>query len=109
MCEGKKEPLVEVPSCASYWRKRLPGARTVDGCVCIINSTGATIDKDDEYYASDIKPVHIADLVSFLHEWIKGKEPVLDLNILIEVLKEQIKDTRGMSLDLTDAKRIFGV
>lgn len=109
-------PILEVSPQTHVWNKIIhegmgtltPSDLTVHGCVCIINKTGSFIHRDEEYMRSEIKPIHISELVDFLHAWIKGKEPIFDLELLTVIAKTQIRQEKS-SIDLTYGKRIFGV
>lgn len=107
----KEEPIVEVNSQATYWRKELSHNKnlgTVNGCVCIINRAGATILRNDDWKYSDIKPVHISELQDFLTDWIKEKTPEVDLSLLVDIAKEQIKQ-QDSGFNLEKAKRMLHV
>lgn len=108
------EPLIEVHSSVPVWKDILAKdyggeVGSINGCVCIINKTGIEVYKNDAWENSDIKPIHIAELESFLEEWIKDKEPVYDLKMLVAIAKQQIQKENDTGLDLSDAKRIFEV
>lgn len=107
------KPILEVNSSTGFWKKVFSQEYSgkidsISGCVCIINKTGCEVFKDEDWLSSDIKPIHISDLVEFLHEWIKEKEPVFDLSLLTLIMKRQIRQTES-DLDLSYGKRIFGV
>lgn len=106
-------PLLEVNPSTHVWRATLdrenPGhCSEISGCTCIINKTGAEIFRDQDWYRSDIKPVHISELVDFLHEWCEGADPAVDLQTLVTLAKRQIKEGDS-TIDLTYGKRVFGV
>lgn len=102
-------PILEVNSSVQVWRNILKGFDIrVNGCVCIINKSGAEIFRDQDWLDSDIKPIHISELLDFLHSWVENKEPVFDLSLLVEIAKQQIQEEHS-SLDLTYGKRVFGV
>lgn len=106
------EPILEVNPSTHVWQKILAskGIHDVDisGCVCIINRTGCEIFKDNDWQASDIKPIHISELVDFLLNWIKDKDPTVDLHMLTVISEEQILEAKS-SIDLSYGKRVFGV
>lgn len=107
------DPLIEVNSSIPVWKRIFSNEyngeiESINGCTCIINKTGSSIFKNEAWVNSDIKPVHIAELVDFLHMWIEDKEPVYDINLLVTIAKQQIQESE-QTLDLTYAKRVFGV
>lgn len=105
-------PILEVNQQTGVWKKILNrGYETpidISGCVCIINRTGCEVFRDEEWASSDIKPLHISELVDFLHEWVEGGDPVFDLQLLVDIAKQQVKEEKS-SIDLSYAKRAFGV
>lgn len=102
-------PILEVNSSKEVWEEKTKEfTPQIDGCICIINKAGSEIFKDEEWETSFIKPIHISELVDFLHEWIKDKSPVFDLALLVTIAKTQIQEEKS-NLDLTYAKRMFGV
>lgn len=102
-------PILEVNSSVQVWYNILRGFDlNISGCTCIINKSGAEIFRDQDWLDSNIKPVHISELLDFLHDWAANKEPVFDLSLLVEIAKQQIQEERS-SLDLTYGKRVFGV
>lgn len=110
----KDEPMLEVNNAVPVWNDILLETyngrlESIEGCICIINKTGAEIFRNDAWEFSNIKPLHISELEEYLLEWIKGKEPIYDLNLLVAIAKQQIQKDEDNDLDLTAAKRIFGV
>lgn len=102
-------PILEVNSSVPVWNDKLHDFDTrIDGCVCIINKTGAEIFRDQEWVDSTIRPVHISELLDYLHSWVEDKDPTFDLSLLVEIAKQQIQEEKS-SLDLTYGKRLFGV
>lgn len=81
---------------------------TIHGCVVIVNKTGACVWKNDIWQSSEVKPLHISELVQFLHEWIKDKEPTINLSLLTAISKMQIRK-ESTSLDLSSARRRFHI
>ena len=108
------EPILEVNPSTGYWKRTFEEEyqgeeiNSIIGCVCIINKTGCEIFKDDDWLNSDIKPIHISELVEYLHGWVEEKESEFDLNLLTLIMKKQIRKTES-GLDLTYGKRMFGV
>lgn len=82
---------------------------SISGCVVIINNKGACIWKNDEWYNSDVKPLHIADLVSFLHQWIDGKKPETDLSLLLSLSKMQVKKNNVAAEKIRNQMRRFNI
>ena len=105
-------PILEVNPSNHVWAKifeqEYNNSVDIDGCTCIINKSGSEIFRDEEWLSSPIKPVHISELIEFLHTWVKGKEPVFDLELLTVIAKKQIWEEKT-DLDLTYGKRVFGV
>lgn len=81
---------------------------TMHGCTVIVNKKGACIWKNQEWHKSDVKPLHISDLVNFLHEWIKDKSPETNISLLTTLSKMQIKKEES-ALDLKNARKRFNV
>ena len=108
---GGKE-LLELHPSTFIWKKifnqHSNTISSVKGCVVIINQSGALIWKNPEWYISDVQPLHISTLLDYLHEWIKDKEPVVNLSLLSTLSKMQIKK-ESTGLDLTTAHKLFGV
>lgn len=81
---------------------------TVKGCAVIVNETGACIWKNQDWHKSEVQPVHISDLVPYLHEWIKDKTPNTPLSLLATMSKMQIrKENTGN--DLSSVRRRFKI
>lgn len=107
------DPLIEVNSSIPVWKKILSEeyngtVNSINGCTCIINKSGATVFKDENWVKSYIKPIHISELVDFLHMWVEEKEPVFDINLLVTIMKKQIYKPKS-DMDLTIGKRLLGV
>ena len=81
---------------------------TLTGCVVIVNKRGACIWKNKEWYTSDVKPIHISDLVNFLHSWIEDKNPEINLSLLVTLSKMQIKKEKS-SLNIKNKMKRFGI
>lgn len=106
-------PILEVHASVPVWYSILDkeyhnGTFDISGCTCIINKSGAEIFRDDDWNRSDIKPIHISELIEFLHDWIGDSDPVVDLDMLVVIAKRQIREAKS-SMDLTYGKRIFGI
>ena len=82
---------------------------SIDGYVCIVNDTETAIIRNDEWYESHTKLIHIAELQNILHEWIEGKDNTIYLKILTEIAKSQIKEEKKIDLDIDAIKKKFGL
>lgn len=106
-------PILEVNSSVPIWKKILSTecnseVRSVSGCTCIVNKTGAMIFKNEDWAASQIKPVHISEFLDFLKLWCEGKDPNVDINLLTTIMKYQIKKPHS-DMDLSVGRRMLGV
>lgn len=103
------QPFLEVNASVPFWQEALEEYDVrYDGLVCIINRTGAKIIMDDNWEKSYIKPIHIENLLDYLHKWAGEKEAVVELNLLADIAKHQIEPkTSDMNLSL--AKIDFGI
>lgn len=105
-------PLLELHPSVHIWRNIFRKYNcmylSIHGCVIIVNKTGACVWKNGEWYKSEVKPIHISELVNYLHEWIEGKEPTVNLSLLTTIAKMQIKK-EGTKLDLSAARKRFKV
>lgn len=81
----------------------------IDGYVCIVSNTPVDIIRNDEWYMSHTKLIHISELRGILHEWTEGVENTLHLNMLTEIAKAQIKKEKNLELDLDDIKKQLNV
>ena len=111
--EKGKELLTVNPS-VQVWEKIMANKNipidSIDGYVCIVNKTPVNIDRDDEWYASHIKPIHISELLEVLEDWIAScPGETMYLDMLTEVAKAQIKEDRNLSFDPDAIKRKYGV
>lgn len=80
----------------------------VRGCVVIVNSTGALVWKNETWFRSNVKPMHMSDLVQFLQDWIRGKDNTTSLQLLTTIANMQIKKEKS-NLDLTRTMKKFGI
>lgn len=108
---GGKE-LLELHPSTFVWKKIFNNRNNIidsmKGCVVIVNQSGALIWKNPEWYTSSVQPIHISSLLDYLHDWVKDKEPTINLSLLTTLSKMQIrKESTG--LDLTVAHKLFGV
>lgn len=81
---------------------------SIHGCVVIVNKRGACIWKNKDWHQSEVKPLHVSELVNFLHEWIKDKEPTTNLSLLTALVKMQVKKEQS-NLNLRDNMKRFGI
>jgi hypothetical protein len=82
--------------------------RSVKGCAVIVNQRGAAIWKNKDWHQSDVQPVHIKDLVEYMHAWVEGCDPSTDLSTVTALSKMQIK-RESTSLDLSNVRRRFRI
>lgn len=109
----KGKELIEVHPSTHIWRKvmemnDLPLA-SIDGYVCIVNDTEIDIVRDETWWSSQTKPIHISELKTVLEQWVEGKDNTLYLNMLTEIAKAQIKEQKDISFDVDAIKRKFGI
>ncbi|HEM3654663.1 TPA: hypothetical protein U1C87_000732 [Streptococcus suis] len=81
---------------------------SVRGCVVIVNNTGALIWKNDVWFISNVKPLHISDLVDFLKTWIEDKDNETSLKLLTTIANMQIKKEKS-TLNLNKTMKRFGL
>lgn len=112
LCSVGGKPILELHPSVFVWKKIFNKYRceylTVHGCTVIINKSGACIWKNKEWHSSEVKPIHISELIDFLHDWVKDKEPSTNLSLLTILAKMQIKKEQT-SIDLRSAMKRFGV
>lgn len=106
------KPILELHPSVYIWRNILQDQKvpyiTIHGCVVIINNKGACIWRNQEWNSSEVKPLHISELVDYLHEWIKDKDPEVNLSLLIAISKMQVKKDTG-GLDVRKNMKRFGI
>lgn len=106
--ESGKE-LLEVHGSTHIWKKLLPNLTSIDGYVCIVNKTGASIDKNHEWYSCDYKLIHISELRDVIKEWRNEcTDTTCRLSTLVEIAKTQVKKEHS-GLDLSQMKQVFRV
>jgi hypothetical protein len=106
--------LLELHSSVPIWRNILINHhapyQSIHGCVVIVNNNKTqSIWKNQEWKMSDVKPIHITELVKFLHEWVDGKEPEVDLALTVAVARMQIRKDKGNSDIKAAMGRIFKI
>lgn len=107
---GGKE-ILELHPATYIWQNILSNTSftSIDGCVVIVNNRGATIWKNEEWYTSNVKPIHQSELVDFLHDWIKNRVPETNLSLLLALAKTQIKPENKEAERIRSQMRRFGV
>lgn len=118
LCEGvivddKGKEVLEVHPSTHIWQRVMDNAGididSIDGYVCIVNDTETEIIRNDEWYESNTKLIHIGELKSVLEEWVAHKNNTLYLNMLTEIAKAQIKKEKNLTIDIDSIKRKFGI
>lgn len=112
----KEKPVLHVNSSTHIWEKVLnkKGLKfdTIDGYVCIVNTSGATIERTDTWYESNTKVIHISELYEELLNWVEkcknNNTDICYLSTLTEIAKTQIRKEKS-GLDLEKMKRQFRV
>ncbi len=109
----KGKEIIEVHSSTHIWEKVMANAgiplESIDGYVCIVNDTPVEIVRNEEWYESHTKLIHISELKGILEEWVIGKNNDLSLKMLTEISKAQIKKEKNISFDVDAIKRKYGV
>jgi len=108
--------ILEVHQSTHIWEKVLndKGLKfdTMDGYVCIVNTSGATIKRNEEWENSHTKLIHISELYQELLKWVEqcktDNTDICYLATLTEIAKAQIRKEKS-GLDLEKMKRQFGV
>lgn len=104
--------MLEIHPSVNVWKKifKKYGVEidSVHGCTVIVNDRGALIWRNPAWYNSEAKPLHISELVEFLHKWIEDKENTSYLNTLAVIANMQIKEDTG-GMDFSYAKRMFNM
>ena len=112
MDKGKE--ILEVHPSTHIWEKifRKAGIEigSIDGYVCIVNDTPVQIIRDDAWYNSKTKLIHISELRDILENWASSiPNNNLYLNMLTEIAKAQIKKETDSTVDVDKLKRMFGI
>lgn len=111
--DEKGKEIIEVHPSTHIWERVMQEANiqldSIDGYVCIVNDTDTEIIRTDEWYECHTKLIHISELKSILEEWVKDKDNTLQLSMLTEIAKAQIKKEKNISFDVDSIKRKFGV
>ena len=113
MDADKGKEIIEVHPSTHIWTKVMEQNNipidSIDGYVCIVNDTEVEIIKDESWYTSNTKLIHINELRSILEQWVEGKDNTLYLNMLTEIAKAQIKEEKDLSFNIDDIKRKFQI
>lgn len=111
--DDRGKEIIEVHPSTHIWKKVMDRAgieiESIDGYVCIVNDTEIDIVRNEEWYESHTKLIHVSELKSILENWVEGKENTAYLNMLTEIAKAQIKKEKNISFDLNAIKRKFDV
>lgn len=106
------KPILELHPSIYIWKnifdKEGIYCNSIHGYTVIINKKGATIWKNQEWYISESRPIHIANLVDCLRDWIKDKKPEVNLSLLVLLAKMQIKKETS-NIDLRSKMGRFGI
>lgn len=109
----KGKEILEVHPSTHIWTKVMNKAGiqidSIDGYVCIVNDTELDIIRNEEWYESHTKLIHISELKSILEEWVQEKDNKASLKLLTEIAKAQIKKEKNISFDVDSIKRKFNV
>ena len=109
----KGKEILEVHQSTHIWENVCHKANieldSIDGLACIVSKTIVPVIRNQEWYYSHTKPIHIAELKSFLHEWIQGKDNTINLKLLTEIAKAEIKEEKTSTIDIDNIKRQFGI
>lgn len=113
----KGKELLTVNPSTHIWEKVMADRgiplESIDGYVCIVNETPVNITRDEEWYASNIKPIHICELREILEDWVSNKDgEVMYLDTLTEIAKAQIKKEKNMNItedEWDKIKRMYGI
>lgn len=104
--------VLELHPSVNVWRSIFRNSNvkydSIHGCTTIVNESGACIWKNQDWHRSEVKPLHISDLVEFLHEWVKDKDPSTNLSLLTVLAKMQIRKEESQ-LDLRNSRKRFGI
>ena len=110
---AKGKEILEVHSSVPIWNRVFANRgielESIDGMVCIVGKTPISIVREENWYASTTKPIHISELKDVLHSWVEGKDSTMRLNILTEVAKAQIREEKQLGLDLDAIKKQLGI
>lgn len=105
--------LLEVKPSTYVWRNYLNKKGVeyskIEGCIVIINKSGCTIWKNEDWYQSQCKPIFIGELKEFLENWVETvNNKTISLNMLTQIANTQIKkETSG--IDLSKALKKFKI
>lgn len=99
MSLSSPEPILELHPSIYLWKeifnKYGVEFNSIHGLTVVVNKSGMLIWKNDVWKSSEVKPIHISELVEFLHNWISDKESITDLNMLVTISKMQIRKEKS--------------
>lgn len=107
------KPLLELHPSTHVWRRIFDrmGLQldSIHGCVVIVNQQGAVVWKNKVWNQSEVKPMHISELVDFLHKWCDGVEPNIRLSTVTAIGKMQIRKKRELNMDVNAVRMRFKI
>jgi hypothetical protein len=120
LCAAGGKEILDVHPSTHIWKNILQknGVKieSIDGYVVIVNNQGACIWRNDYWYQSQAKPLHISELVGELKDWVHkcnsedgSDNPVVPLPLLLAISKMQIKKEKNLGLDVDAIKSKFGL
>lgn len=108
LCTVGGKSILEIHPSVNIWKNYLARNHvpfiSIHGCTVIVNNSGACIWKNEEWYSSEIKPVHISELVDFLTKWIESidgngdKISECSLYLLTKISNTQIRKEKNESI-----------
>lgn len=106
--------ILEINPSVYVWDKIFKNAGieidTITGYTCIVNNSGATIERDEEWIKSNARLIHIAELQDLLTFWTENMpNNTMYLDILTEIAKAQIKEDKSSEMDFDYIRNIFDV
>lgn len=106
------KPIMTLNPSVGIWRRVFSKHNvtyfSISGCVVIVNDSGASVWRNANWHSSDVKPMHVSDLVEFMRDWVEDKDPETNLSLIVTLAKMQIKK-EGTSLDLDRSLKRFGI
>lgn len=108
---GGKE-LIEIHPSTHVWlnimNKNGINPDSISGITVICNKAGALIWKNNVWYSCQCSPIHISELVEYLHNWVKDLEPNIDINMLVAISNAQIKK-EAVAFNIDAISKKFGI
>ena len=107
------KPILELHPSTHVWKRIFERygveLHSVHGCVVIVNQQGAVVWKNKVWHQSEVKPMHISDLVDFLHDWCDGVQPEVKLSTITTIGKMQIRKKRQLDMDVNAIRMRFNI